>query len=479
MATNTTGAVFRWMLREEWRLHAYLFGGTRFGAFPALVAVLAAGTAEFLTFAGTPFGAVVAGIHGLVFAFGLHTGSVGLVGRDAQRNLLPTGTLLVFSARTLPLSRRRLVGVFLLKDAVFYVGLFLLPMTVGFVPSVLAGRLPAGSLPLLWVSVGATFLLGTAVTFAAIALSTRGLSGWLVVVAVVGAAGLLWATADLVALTPYAIYVGEGLVRVTGAVGSTVLTLGLLGGGLAVYDPSNERPARTAANDFGAWHDRLPFDDGLLTKTVLDVSRSSGGLWKLLFSGGILFAVSAFLIDFAGNLTGVPPSTGVSFGAILGLTAFTTYNWLTSVDAPEDYLPYPVDVADVFRAKFRAFSLLGPPVGLCYFAVAAVWLGVSPAEALVGVALLVGLTFYLFGVTVYLAGFSPNEFLFDAVLFGAFFLAVAGVTVPVLVVGFVLPEIPPAFLLALAVAGVGLAGTGYGLYRRAVPRWTRKLRRGV
>ena len=33
-----TRVLFREMLREEWRLHARLFGGTRFGAFPGFVA---------------------------------------------------------------------------------------------------------------------------------------------------------------------------------------------------------------------------------------------------------------------------------------------------------------------------------------------------------------------------------------------------------------------------------------------------------
>jgi hypothetical protein len=500
MATETTrqrrpgdgpplGTVFRWMLREEWRLHAHMFGGRRFAGFPVFVAVLAGATAEFLTFAGTDFGAVIAGFHALVFAFGLHTGSIGFVGRDASRNVVPTGTLLVFSARTLPLSQRQLIAVFLLKDAVFYVFLFLLPLTLGFAPSVLSGSLSVVDLPVLWVSIGATFLLGTATTFAAIALSTRGYSGWIGMLALAAAAGLLWVSADLVQFTPYALYADRTPLALLGtAVGLVVL----VGGGLAAYDPTYERPARSTRNGFRRWHDRLPFGDGLLTKTLLDVSRSSGGLFKLFFSGGILFVVSAYLISFAGDLTGVPPSTGVSFGAILGLTAFTTYNWLTSTDSPEDYLPYPVDVPDVFRAKFRAFLLMGPPVGLAYFGVAVVWQltwgsgAIRPLETVAGLALLLGLELYLFGVTVYLTGFSPNEFLFDSLLFAVFFVAVAAVTAPILIVAFVGSAlagtpggaIPAAYLVGVGGASVTLGAAGVVLYRRAVPKWTGIHRRG-
>jgi len=476
--------VFRWMLVEEWRLHSNMFGGRRFAGFPLFVAVLAAGTAEFLTFAGTDFGAVVAGFHALVFAFGLHTGSIGFVGRDASRNVVPTGTLLVFSARTLPLSRRELIAVFLVKDAVFYVFLFLLPLTVGFVPSVLGGSLAPLDLPVLWVSIGATFVLGTATTFAAIALTTRGYSGWVAFLGLAVAAGLLWLSADLVQFTPYALYADRTPLAL---VGTAVSIAVLIGGGLAAYDPTYERQARSASNGFRRWHDRLPFGDGLLTKSLLDVSRSSGGLFKLFFSGGILFVVSAYLISFAGDLTGIPPSTGISFGAILGLTAFTTYNWLTSTDSPGDYLPYPVDVPDVFRAKFRAFLIMGPPVGLLYLGIAAVWQGIRPLEAAIGVALLLGLEFYLFGVTVYLTGFSPNEFLFDSVLFAVFFVAIAAVTVPILIVAFVGSGVagdpggglPATYLVGLGAASVLLGAVGLVLYRQAIPRWTTLHRQGA
>jgi hypothetical protein len=470
-----TRTILAWMFREEYRLHAHRFGGRRFAVFPLFVAALSAATVEFLTYAGTDFGVVVAGFHGLVFAFGLHTGSIGFVGRDAQRNLLPTGTLLVFSARTLPLSRRRLVAIFLAKDAAYYAALFLLPLTVGFVPAVLDGSLAPVDVPLLWVSISATFVLGTAVTFAAIALSTRGLPGWVAILGLAAAGGLLWVAEDLVRVTPYALYAERAPLALAGTGGLLVALLGL---GFLAYDPTYERPSRTATNGFRAWHDRLPFEDPLVTKTLIDVDRSSGGLFKLAFSGGILFAVSAYLVDFAGSLTGVTPSTGVSFGAILGLSAFTTYNWLTGVDSPEEYLPYPLGVADVFRAKFRAFLVLGPPIGVLYVALAALWRGIRPLEAAVGLALLLGLMLYLFGVTVYLTGFSPNEFLFDTLLFAAFFLAVAAVLVPVLVVGFVLSPIPPLALAGLAAGGAVAGGLGLALYRRAVPKWTAIHREG-
>jgi hypothetical protein len=287
-----------------------------------------------------------------------------------------------------------------------------------------------------------------------------------VAVGLAAAAGALWLASDLVAFTPYGLYAGA---PVPAAAGTLAALAALLAVGFLAYDPTYEQPARSAAG-FRLWRDRLG-GDGLLVKSLLDVSRSSGGLFKLVFSGGILFVVSAYLVEFAGTLTGVRPATGLSFGALLGLTAFTTYNWIASVDSPADYLPYPLDVPAVFRAKRTAFLLLGPPVGLAYYAVAALWWGVTLPDAVTGLVVMLGLMLYLFGVTVYLTGFSPNEFLFDTVLFAVFFASVAVVLVPVLIVGFLTTPPLPVFV-GVGVAAVALGAFGLLLYRRAVPKWT-------
>ena len=89
-----------------------------------------------------------------------------------------------------------------------------------------------------------------------------------------------------------------------------------------------------------------------------------------------------------------------------------------------------------------------------------------------------GATMYLFGLTAYLAGLSPNEFLFDTLLFAVFSGAVAVPLVPVLVTAIALtgPGLGPSGVLA--VGGGLLAAVGYGLTRRAGPRWERKLTTG-
>jgi hypothetical protein len=476
MTEGRNRRVFREMLREEWRLHSRLLGGRRFGVFPLFVALLSAGAVALLVRVGTAPGAVFAGLHGLALVFGLHTGSIGFVGRDAIRNLLGDLTLVAFSARTLPLARRRLLGLFVLTDVVYYGLLFLLPMSVGVVPATLAaGNGPgaaAGAVLLLWATLSGAFLLGIGATLAGVGLTSRGLPGVAAGAGVAAAVGLgVAAGVDLLAYTPYGLFLAPTLPRAAGAV---ALVAGVLALGAVAFDPTARRTVRTVGPSFRPLRRRV--GDAVAARTLLEVHRSSGGVGKVLFSAAVLFGVTAALVDLGGSITGVSPSVGVSFGAVLGLSGFTTYNWLTQFDDVDGYLAGPLDLPGVVRGKLRAFLLLGPLVGLGFYALALAWRGARPSAALVGAVLLVGVACYIFGVTVYLAGLSPDEFLFDTPLFAAFGAAMALPLVPVLVVGFALAPVPPGLLAALGVGGLLAGAVGVGLYRRALPKWERHYR---
>ena len=460
--------VFREMLREEWRLHSELLGGGRFGAFPLLVVALVAGAVWLLEFTGTDPGAVVAGMHALAFVFGLHTGSIGFIGRDAVGNVLGDVTLLVFSGRTLPLSQGRLLAIFVVKDVCYYAVLFLLPMAVGVAPAALVGaEVGLAAVPLLWVTLVTTFVLGIGLTIAGVGLAAKGLPGRGLLLVLLGVVAAAWYTGvPVLDYTPYGIYLNPGLVS---AGSSAALILAAYAVGAATFDPQVQSSDRAVGPEFRRWLARV--DDPVAAKTLLDVHRSSGGFGKVLFSAAILLGVTAGLVDLAADITGVAPSVGVSFGAVLGLTGFTTYNWLTTNDDVESYLAHPLDAEAVFHGKLRAFLLLGPAVGLAFYALGVLWRGTPIAEAVVGAVVLVGVACYVFGLTIYLAGMSPNEFLFDTGLYAAFGAAVAVPLVPILVVAFALAPVSAGLLVGLGVGGALLGAVGMGLYRRSLPKW--------
>ena len=462
------------MLREEWRRHAELFGPVRFLLFPVGLAAASWLAIWFLLRGTTTAGDVGIGLHALVGLFGLHVGTVAFVGRDALENLLGEVTLLVFSARTLPVSRSRLLATFLVKDLLYYALWYVAPLVVALSPFWLAeGRSPA-LLALLWATTASCFLLGVSLSLFVAATYTRSRGAVLPVVAAL-ALGTGWLGGDALALTPLGLYLDPSPLAALLAY-LPIVVLGLAG--ITLFRPEALSVHRTADGRFREVRDRLPGDDeGLVAWTMFDVVRSSGSIWKLVFSTGVVFAVCAFLVAQVDSMVGVRPATGLAFGTLLGLGSFTTYSWITQFDDPETYLLYPLSVPDVIRAKFVAFTLLSLPISVGYLALAA-WLFDTTA-LLAGVVVLVPMSVYVFGLTAHVTGLSPNQLLFDTPRFLRYGAGMALVAVPLLVAAIVHVQWPTEATL-LSVGLSLLAGlVGIALYRRAGSTWDQRVRDGV
>ncbi|SEH17887.1 hypothetical protein SAMN04487967_3445 [Natronorubrum sediminis] len=476
---TTAWRLFATLLREEWRLHTQLFGGWRFALFPAVIGVLAVSATIALLETGTAAGTVVTGLHVLALGFGLYSGTAGFAGSDMLENVFGRLSLVLSTSTTLPLSRRRLLGIFLLKDGLFYAVAFVLPMALS--NAVLVGT--PGEAPLavaaMWLSLTLTFAAGMALTVAMIAVRTQGVPTW-----AIGGAGILgvvglWAGG--LSGTVWNVFVPlEGTLLGAGGLAAGVVLVSV--GSLALYDPTYGRPSRTAGDRFARLSDALPLradnTRALVSKTLLDLARSSGGVAKPFVSATILLALVAALVGVVDSITGIAPAPGIFFGGVLGLTAFTTYNWLTQFDSLEAYLAYPVSISDVFRAKRIAFVVVGAPTVAVPYLAAVLWFDATLVDAVVGSILLAGYALYYYGLTVYIAGFDPNEFLFDAVRFSLFTLGVGIALVPTLVAGFVVVPPTGSVALVLGVAGVGFGAVGIMLSSRAGPRWEKRTRVG-
>jgi hypothetical protein len=466
--------LFAEMLREEWRMHARLFGGVRFALFPAFLTLLAAGTATFFAVAGASETTLLAGLHAVVALVGLQVGSIGLVGRDALENLLGDTTLLIYSARTLPVDERRLLFVFVVKDVAYYAVLFIAPLVVGVVPLVVLGDLPVSALPRLLATAWLAFAAGVGLSLLLVGVATRSRLAALALLVGLLAAGVV--SPALLAYTPYGLFVDPSL---AGGAASVLLPVATAAVGFRLFEFDRRTPARTAANQFRALHARLGDLDrqGLLAKSLLDVARSSGGLWKVLFSQGLVFGVVAVLLGYLPDVVPVRPSPGLTLGAVLSLGAFTTYNWLCQYDDADFFGTYPVTLDRVFHAKLVGFLVLAVPAGLFYLALGVAVFGLD--SLVVGAAVYLPVSVYVFGVTAYVAGLRPTELLFDTPVFAGFTVAMMAVLLPLVVLAIAYP-LDPTLVAGLAV-GVALVagGVGYALYRRAGSRWTARARSGA
>ncbi|WP_255151305.1 hypothetical protein [Halorarius halobius] len=467
--------LFDQMVREEWRMHSRMFGGRRFALFPAFLTLLAGGTATFFAVAGASESTLLAGLHVVVALVGLQVGSIGLVGRDALENLLGDTTLLIYAARTLPVSQRRLLLVFVVKDVAYYAVLFIAPLVVGTLPLVVLGGLALGRVPILLVTAWLAFAFGVGLSLSLVGLATRSRAATVAVLGAV-AAGAVLRPDLLVAVTPYGLFQQTTPGRVAAALLGPV-ALGAVG--MALFSFDRRTPARTAANQFRALHRRLGNHDpqGLLAKSLLDVARSSGGLWKVLFSQGLVFGVIAVLLLYIPEIVPVRPSPGLTLSTVLALGAFTTYNWLCQFEDEAFFGTYPIDLEAVFRAKLLGYLLVGAPAGLFYLALGVGVFGLG--TVLLGAAVYLPVSVYVFGVTAYVAGLRPTELLFDTPVFALFSVAMMAVLLPLVVLAIAYP-LDPALVAALSV-GIALVagGVGYALYRRAADKWHRRARRGT
>ena len=462
-----TGGLLGRMIREEYRLHSELFGD-RFAAFPVVVAALSGGGFWLLTLTDVGSGAVAGGLHALVFFFGLQVGSIGLVGRDALRDVLGDVTLLVFSARTLPVTWRRLLAVFLLKDLLYYSVLFLGPLAAGYAVFAAVTGVSAGSVGLLWLTTAVTFAYGAgaSLTLAGVATRNRVARLALVAVLVTATAAAIAGRLDPVAYSPLAFQRSPSVATAIAGFGPA-LALSVLGP--LTFRPADGGAARSSPDRYSRVRDALRDRTGVATRSTLEVARSSGSVWKVLFSMGVLFGVTALLVREVGRVTALSPSPGIAFGTLLGLGAFTTYSWVTQFDDRREYRRYPLSMDAVFAGKRTAFLVLSLPAGLVYLALSLLW--VPPVDVALGAVVFPLVALYVFGVTAYVTGLSPNELLFDTPRFVAFGAALALVTLPLVVAALAYSADPAvATGVAVGVAAVG-AAVGLWLSARAGPRW--------
>ena len=128
-----TFEILKTLIKEEWRVHTSLFGNRMFAFFPLMIGVCAFIAAMFLPFIQTVMTPkqMLQSAHYLFIFFGVTIGSFGLSGREVLNRRFGQASLVAYSSRSLPISERIIFLNFLIKDIVYYVFLWILPIMVG------------------------------------------------------------------------------------------------------------------------------------------------------------------------------------------------------------------------------------------------------------------------------------------------------------------------------------------------------------
>jgi len=446
------------MIREEWRTHTRLFGGRFFALFPLLVLVLSAGTFQLLAAIGIGVDGLLSGTGVLLLFLGLNVGTIGFVSRDVLKNLLGEFNLLLFSARTLPVSWNRIVFVFVLKDFLYYIGLFVFPVSVAALVVVSVSRFPA-----VLAAYSLVFAAGVSTSFVLAVMYDR--SRWLCGLALAGFGLLFWYfDMGLLAFTGLELLRAPKLANVAFAAVPVVVMTIL---GVALFHPGGRHGERHREPLYGRVRDRVPGSSPLVGKTVIDMVRSSGGVWKLIISQLLVFGVFFVAIDRVPFLASAVRNPGIAFGAIGALSAVTVYNWANRFDDRSGYLLLPLTQEGLMDGKQQAFLLLAYPISLAMVVLAAG----SVLQAAIGVLVLCTTKIYLLGAVSLFGGFDPNTRLMDARIFAVFSMVILVPMVPLLV----LSMWPGRQLVVMAIAAIiGLVSIvpGVVMMRRAREKWS-------
>jgi hypothetical protein len=460
--------ILRLLVREEWRRNSSLFGGPMFSLFPFLIALFTFGFAMFLPMFETiiPLGYIYLLINYIGLLCGVSVGAIAFMGREIMNRRFGQFGMVAYSSRTLPVSERRIFLNVILNEVIFYTILFGLPFFAGLsAASAFTLAMPVFH-PLLVSSVFLSFLTGFS---AALLLSTvyirssRVFSlGLLVIFIGMVAGGFAWST-DVFALLPsFTFFASPGLLSLAYSLVAILVPFSLSLVLLRVDYRERVRHVRNRISGLSDSLGRLFREPAFVSKDMLDLSRSEGGLGKVYFSLAFpLILIWAMLFIFSGLFS--LPGSGVFliFSVLVGALSSSMYNWLTEFDDFSMYSFLPVKVSDVMMSKLKGYVLLN--VASLVIVIGAAVLGNALASIHYGIALFLSVSAYTVSVTMFLSGLRSNR-IFSGRTFAAYLLMIS----PVMVLCILLSITYPLPLLALPFV---LIPASVILVRRSFRKW--------
>ncbi|MDD1678487.1 MAG: hypothetical protein LUO93_04805 [Methanomicrobiales archaeon] len=456
------------MVREEWRVHTSLFGNFGFALFPFLLL--------FFSFAGAliwPLFTDVMPTHQAVllthysFALaGASVGAFGLFGREVMNRRFGQASLIAYSSRSLPISEQSILLNFVLKDTVYYLFFWVFPFVAGVGLAAPLIGIAFTYIPLLLVTLSLSFLVGLSFVFLLSTIYVHSFRALVIAVLIIIVAAV--STAHLVGtgiaelLPPLLFFTAPTLLSLLVSVLLIVVPIAISVRFLKIEFKDTTRRFTSAFTPLTArlrWSSYAHF----VAKDALDLSRSEGGVGKIVFS----FLLPVLFIWLALFVLGrfIP---GISFlmvfAILLGVISSTIYNWVTEFDLFASYTFLPVRVSTVIKAKLHSYFLLN-------LVSAAILLGagISSGEPVLLIAAFptfAAVSFYAVAVTIYFTGLSPTLMLYNARVYIPYLALIA----PVLLLLIFLSLPNPWF----ALSSILCIPAGGFLLHLGLVRWDRK-----
>ncbi|MDE4908003.1 hypothetical protein L0665_05195 [Methanogenium marinum] len=418
--------MFTSMFKEEWRMHSTLFGSLNFALFPVLIFGIAFMGAFLLPFIGSVMdvSVLVFLMHGNFALLGIMVGSFGLLGKEIMNRRFGQASLIAYSARSLPVTEKRIFLNFVIKDIVYYFILWVLPFCMGFI---LAAPLMGMSLyyPLLTLlTLTLSFLTGLCAVFLLSAGYSRNKAAFGGIIAIMAVSAGLFVfgfNGGATALfPPLAVFYSFSAGSLAVALGVILVLFALSMIFFTSEYQSAEKHYKNRHPLLSKRLDMLPEHD-LVAKDFIDLYRSGIGVGQTLFSFILPLGIIWLILSLMGGF--LPEDLVLlMFAVVTGVISSTMYTWLTEFDAIASYMFLPLRVSSVIKAKIESFTVL-QVVPVIFLACVALFSGTA---AYIPHALVISLciSFYALSVLVRLCGLSPTTLIYNARVFLTYMLLI-------------------------------------------------------
>jgi hypothetical protein len=196
-------------------------------------------------------------------------------------------------------------------------------------------------------------------------------------------------------------------------------------------------------NNLAPLTDKLKFSkySYYVAKDFLDMSRSEGGVGKIIFS--FLFPIVLTWIFLYIFFEKIPTINIIMIFAIfLGIVSSSIYNMLTEFETFNSYMFLPVSVSTVIKSKITSYILINI-ISLVILIITAI--GTNQLIYFIpALCSFVTISLYSLAMTIYFMGLHPTILLYNAKIFSQYMLSVA----PILFIFTIISIINPFALLA-------------------------------
>jgi len=250
------------LVKEEWRIHSTMFGSISFALFPVMIfGITFMGSFLVPLLSATiPAGDLALLAHAMFLLLGFMVGGFGLLGNEMMNRRFGQASLLVYSARSLPLSERFIFANFVLKDIVYYFFLWVFPFGIGYIAASLFWVCPSREGLLLLLTLSLAFLLGLCVVFILSSLYVRSRAACILVVicsaVVLAVYSVLSGTNPALLFPPYLLYTEFSWFAFVG----TVIAIAVLFAvSVLLFTPESQGTTKTYRNVLGNLAKSLSF----------------------------------------------------------------------------------------------------------------------------------------------------------------------------------------------------------------------------